>query len=372
MVARDIAGFSVRCATGGEADCTHRGGAWAIEGVITDAVNAATGGCSAHGTHCAGTVGSAAYGVAKGVTLVAVQVLDCTATGTVASIVAGIEWAVADATAGSIPAPPAVLSMSIGGAPSESEDLAIAAAHRAGLSVVVAAGNEGGNACDYSPSRAPVALTVASAMRDDSFSAFSNHGPCVDLVAPGAAIISTTASSDTSSYALSGTSMACPHVAGAMAQLREIRPDMTVEEAAAMIKCLATPDAISGLPAGTPNRLLYTGLVLTDATDRRARLCGLSALQLPPFPPPPPPLPPSPPAPPTPPEAPPRPPGVCHDEGCDYSSDGDVRAPAAPNAARTRPPALSLSSAHTRALRVQTAATLCSLCLLPACSLSAT
>ena len=168
--------------------------------------------CSGHGTHCASTAAGATYGVAKSATIVTVQVLSCSGTGSGAGVIAGIDWAVDDAGKRS---QKAVISMSLGGGFSASENQAIATAVAQDVVVVAAAGNDDSDACSYSPASAPEALTVGSTTQNDVKSSFSNHGSCVDIHAPGSSITAAWSSSDSSIATISGTSMACPHVAGA-------------------------------------------------------------------------------------------------------------------------------------------------------------
>jgi len=169
---RAVAGWSAGCRTGSEAGCSR---SWVHRGVITSG----RASCSAHGTHCASTVGGARYGVAPGTTIVAVQVLSCSGSGSTAGVIEGIEWAVADAA--SHPDKRAIISMSLGGGRSSAMNLAVKAAHDANVVVVAAAGNENSDACGRSPASAAEALTVGSTTASDTKSSFSNHGTCVDL-----------------------------------------------------------------------------------------------------------------------------------------------------------------------------------------------
>ena len=274
------------------------------------------GGCDNHGTHCAGTVAASTFGVAKEALVVSVGVLDCAGDGTVSSIIAGLDYVVSDVAQRGVRA---VASLSIGGGASVSEDRAIAAAHAAGISVVVAAGNENDDACNYSPAREPSAITVGSITSANALSSFSNYGTCVDILAPGSAIQSLSSSSDAALAYLSGTSMATPHVAGAVAQMRSRSQRMSADEASRVITCVATTNGVSGLPSGTPNLSLLAGSVFSDPYHPDARRCEFSSEMLPPLPPPPPPSLPHPPSPPSPPSP---PPGRCL-ELCGWSNDND-------------------------------------------------
>jgi subtilisin family serine protease len=136
---------------------------------------------------------------------------------------------------------------------------------RAGLPVVVAAGNAGSDACAHSPARVPGAITVAASddrdrsWRDSRF-AGTNTGPCVDLYAPGKNITSVVAGGTTHRYAgVGATSWATPFVTGVVAQRLQRRPTATPHAVARWLVRRSTRGALSRVPAGTANRLLYAG-----------------------------------------------------------------------------------------------------------------
>jgi subtilisin family serine protease len=201
--------------------------------------------CNGHGTHVSGTIGGNAYGVAKGVSLVGVRVLNCAGSGTDAGVIAGIDWVTADHQAGT----PAVANMSLGGGASAALDSAVNSAISDGISFAVAAGN--GNllgiprdACGTSPARVPAALTVGATNRTDKAASFSNYGSCVDLFAPGVDITSDWNTSATATNTISGTSMAAPHVAGAAALYLQVNPGASPATVAATVRALTTKDAV--------------------------------------------------------------------------------------------------------------------------------
>ena len=214
-----------------------------------------SGDCNGHGTHVAGTVAGATYGVAKGATIVPVRVLDCTGSGYNSDVVAGLDWIVANHAAGA----PAVVNLSLGGAASPAIDSALQGVINDGVTAVVAAGNSAVDACATSPARLPAAVTVAASDSTDRQASFSNFGPCVDLYAPGVGITSAHHTSATATASMSGTSMASPHAAGAAAVLLSQDPSLTPAQVAAALAANATAGIISAAGTGTPNRLLYSG-----------------------------------------------------------------------------------------------------------------
>jgi subtilisin family serine protease len=204
-----------------------------------------------HGTHVAGTIGGAEYGVAKGVSIVGVRVLDDSGSGTTEQVVAGIDW-VAQNHSG-----PSVANMSLGGGVDEALDEAVRGAVSSGVTFAIAAGNSSADAADFSPARVTEAITVAASDDADAQASFSNFGEVVDIYAPGVDI--TSSWNDGATNTISGTSMATPHVAGAAALFLSANPDATPEDVAAGLTGAASPDKITNASPGTPNLLLYTG-----------------------------------------------------------------------------------------------------------------
>lgn len=216
--------------------------------------------CQSHGTHVAGTVGGATYGVAKDVTLHAVRVLDCQGSGSNSQVIAGIDWVTANHIA------PAVANMSLGGSASTALDNAVRASIAAGVSYAVAAGNESRDACKGSPARVDQALTIGATTQDDRGASFSNFGTCVDLFAPGVNITSAVNNSDSATAVYSGTSMASPHVAGAIALYLEANPDANPAAIFAALLANAGANKLSSIGSESPNLLLYIGFLAVDPT----------------------------------------------------------------------------------------------------------
>ena len=150
-----------------------------------------------HGTHCAGTVGSRKYGVAKGVHLIAVKVLGSNGSGTMSDVVAGVLWAAEQAAiklaaakaefaaTGRTKHKGSVANMSLGGGKSQALDDAVNRAVESGMHFAVAAGNDNKDACSFSPASAEQAVTVGASTLADERAYFSNYGPCVDVFGPG-------------------------------------------------------------------------------------------------------------------------------------------------------------------------------------------
>jgi hypothetical protein len=212
--------------------------------------------CNGHGTHTAGTVGGTTYGVAKGVSIVAVRVLDCNGSGTTAGVIAGVDWVTANH------ATPAVANMSLGGSANASLDSAVKRSVASGVTYAIAAGNGNflgiaQNACNSSPARVAEAITVGATDNTDKKASWSNYGTCLDLFAPGVNITSSWYSSDVATNTISGTSMATPHVAGVAALYLQSHPTDTPAQVAAALVANATTGKVTSPGTGSPNRLLF-------------------------------------------------------------------------------------------------------------------
>lgn len=235
-----------------------------ISGFTSISDGRGTDDCAGHGTHVAGTVGGTRFGVAPKVNLVAVRVFGCTGSGDASDVVDAVNWVTANHVS------PAVVNMSLGGTAYSVLDSAVNASINSGLTYVVAAGNEAVDSCSTSPARVPAAITVAASTKDDAHASFStkgsNYGSCVDIYAPGKAITSSWYTADNAYATAEGTSMASPHVAGAAALYLQANPGASPAEVSSAILGNSTSGALTGVPANTPNKLLYVGSATATPT----------------------------------------------------------------------------------------------------------
>ncbi|MDO5534838.1 MAG: S8 family serine peptidase [Propionibacteriaceae bacterium] len=214
--------------------------------------------CHGHGTHVTGTVAASAYGVAKEATIIPVKVLNCDNSGTTEGVLAGMDWVMAHHQPGT----PAVANMSLSSLGNKVTDAAAARMVADDITLVVAASNEGLPACTRSPAAAPEAITVAATDNRDRQAAFSNHGSCVDLYAPGVDIASLWYADFSKQMTSSGTSMAAPHVAGLAALKLQAFPQATPEQVWAALRADATHGLVQQAGPRTPNLLAYLGATL--------------------------------------------------------------------------------------------------------------
>lgn len=208
--------------------------------------------CHGHGTHVASTTGGTAYGVAKGVSLIAVKVLNCQGSGTTQGVINGINWVTSHHTTGA-----AVANMSLGGGFSQANNDAVTNSIADGVSYAIAAGNSNANACNYSPASTPNAITVGATGSNDARASFSNYGTCLDIFAPGVSITAAWSTSNTATNTISGTSMASPHAAGVAAIIKAANPSFTPLQVRDKMVADSTTGVVTSPGSGSPNRLLY-------------------------------------------------------------------------------------------------------------------
>jgi len=216
--------------------------------------------CNGHGTHVAGTIGAKddtgfVVGAAPGVAITGLKVLDCAGGGSMSDVIAAVDWVTAAARK------PAVANLSLGGGVSQALDDAVRRSVDSGVLYVVAAGNNGADACNSSPSRAGAGtnngiVTVAATDSSNKEASWSNYGPCVDLWAPGVNIVSTSNTGGTAT--MSGTSMAAPHVAGTGALYLSRNAATSPASTEAMLKTAAASPPTQSKD-GRAIKLVYAG-----------------------------------------------------------------------------------------------------------------
>lgn len=216
--------------------------------------------CDGHGTHVSGTAVGSDVGIAPGANVVPVRVLDCDGNGYISDVISGLEWIIDDVTVND--RFPAVANLSLGGDIFAGLDNAVNDLISTGVSVVVAAGNEAQDACNVSPARTSLAITVAASTISDVEASFSNYGNCVDMFAPGTNILSAWYTSDTDREFSNGTSMATPHVAGVVALYLETNTSATPADVWNWLRVNSTGCEVAfptSRAVRSPNRLLYSG-----------------------------------------------------------------------------------------------------------------
>ncbi|MCH6257848.1 S8 family peptidase [Puniceicoccaceae bacterium K14] len=220
-----------------------------------------------HGTHVAGIIGGESVGVANGVTLHPVRILNAGnrargGWGTVSDFEAALEFVMGDVESFGWPA---VInaSLSFNGLPA-SQALPIGQSVDAivayGIPFVAAAGNNSEEDLYLYPGAADSAITVAATNINDELADFSNYGSKIDILAPGAGIYSSVPPEISNDGFLesNGTSMAAPFVTGAIALYLQKNPYATPTEVKEFLANTSSKDQISGLGGkNTTNQLLH-------------------------------------------------------------------------------------------------------------------
>ena len=206
-----------------------------------------------HGTHVAGTIAGQQWGVAKEANVIAVKVMSDRGSGSGSDIIAGIDWVAGQPKK---TGRKSVANLSIGGGYSRAENEALKAAFDAGVTMVVAAGNDDSDACNYSPASEPSAITVAASDINNARASYSNFGDCVDIFGPGSSITSAWIGSPDATNTISGTSMASPQVCGTVAKYLSADDSLTPSTATAKLLADSSKNEISDVQ-GSPNLMAY-------------------------------------------------------------------------------------------------------------------
>lgn len=221
--------------------------------VLTDGQNGID--CRGHGTHIAGTIASATYGVAKSANVWGVRVLPCVGTGQLSDLMMGIEWVTANRIA------PAVVNISINaGGTSPGLNNSINNSIAAGVHYVVSAGNSNADACGFLPANIPGVIVVGATTNSDNRAGYSNQGPCVDVWAPGHSITSLDYLTNNGTRSMSGTSQAAPMAAGTAALYLQNHPTASPATVQNIIKNSARPNVVLNVDGTSTRSLLHTWL----------------------------------------------------------------------------------------------------------------
>lgn len=221
--------------------------------VISDGFG--TDDCAGHGTHTASLIGGKKYGVAKQVRLIPVRVLNCVnSNSSSATLYPAIDWIIEHHQAGV----PAVVNLSVGMPKSLAFNEAIRKLVADGLIVVGAAGNQGRDACGYSPASEPLTISVGGTVKGDMRASQSNFGACVDLFAPGWDLVGAWTGAPNIYRSSSGTSNSAPIVSGIVAQMLQENPSLTQSEVEERLKSTATSGVLVNIGPGSPNLLAFT------------------------------------------------------------------------------------------------------------------
>jgi len=221
--------------------------------------------CNGHGTSVAGVAGGRTYGVAKKATLVSVKTMGCSGSGTIAAVVAGINFVTKQYVDTQRPS---VATLAIGASRNQLLDEAVKGSVAIGVNYAVPGGSAGADACNYSPSGIEEALVAASSTQDDRRSSYSSWGKCIDVFAPGDSIVTAYIGSINETRSFTGTTWPSAFVAGVVAVHLGENPTANPVQVKAWLDSVATPDLVvnPGSPE-TPNRLLYSPSIIRNEDE---------------------------------------------------------------------------------------------------------
>ena len=180
--------------------------------------------CNGHGTHVASLIGGKTYGTAREANLYSVRVLRCDGSAPWSIVLDGLDF-----LATIIPkrSQNAIVVLALSGSLSTSVNDAIESLHRRDVVIIAAAGNNGVDACQRSPSSSPYAITVGATNQDDNVTVQSNFGSCIDLFAPGENITAASYRCDACTAVMSGSTQSAGITAGVAASYFSQLPHLT-------------------------------------------------------------------------------------------------------------------------------------------------
>ncbi|KAF9975309.1 hypothetical protein BGZ73_001114 [Actinomortierella ambigua] len=219
-----------------------------------------------HGTFVAGVCCGHVFGVAKKARIVSLKTLDNDGAGRLSHVLAAVEWVVQQHVSQGEGAK-SIINLSLGAEHNDPTNAAILEAMRLGVHFSIAAGNDGKDACNFSPASVPGALVVGATDKDDTVASYSNRGPCVSIYAPGSNIMSAWKGSNSATHVQSGTSMSAPHVTGLIALLLAEGPEQGI-----------SPRALTKMILGSVTRFSIEGHLIVDDPSSSSSSPSLSPL----------------------------------------------------------------------------------------------
>jgi subtilisin family serine protease len=224
------------------------------KGMSFNPYNSSTTDCLGHGSHVASLLGSNTYGVAKDVSIVPVKIFDCSSTTRASIVLQAIYWVIKQPKKG-------IVNLSIGGSYNQFINIAIKDLIDAGFIVIVAGGNNGADACNYSPSSEKSAITAGCSTSNNAICSYSNEGTCITLFAPGNDILGLSNNPLRITTHKSGTSMSSPHVAGIAATLYEKYPGINQNNMKTLLIDMAANNTLNSFKLSTSPNLELRGLL---------------------------------------------------------------------------------------------------------------
>lgn len=213
--------------------------------------------CTGHGTHIAGIIAGKNFGVARDAKIVAVRAFGCSNEANKSTLINSMEWIIADVRAQSRLNVVVALMFSISSSESSTLRHAVRGLIRSEIPVVVPAGNNGADACDFYLSSVKEFMSVGSTDVMDARSDFSNSGNCTSIYAPGSLITSSWHTGNSASRVMSGTAQATAHMTGIVASLLDLNNNIRADVLNNVIKSISTKDVVSNVPSNDTTRFAF-------------------------------------------------------------------------------------------------------------------